>query len=433
MKKIIVLCLALLVVVACVVVMNGYKKEDIISVIKSITRETTKEENQQVKAPSKEIDKEKKNKEKLNEEKTEKMYAVWLTYSEIGELVKGKGEAEYKNSLEKLFADLNDNKINTVFYQCRAFCDSFYTSEIFPVSKYISAGNNKPIFDPMEIFLQMGKEKGVAVHCWVNPYRVSYDNDFDKLPKSSPVRSLYKEDKNTLIICEEGIFLNPAHIESHKLVLSGIKEILEKYQVSGIHFDDYFYPESENMNDKALYKKYSDNGGSLSVEEWRRENVNALIGAVYTLVKAYNSSLLFSISPSADIKKCKNVYYADVEKWCSEDGFADYIIPQIYYGFQNERMPFTEILKEWESLGEKGKVKLVCGLAPYKCGKPDKFAGKGKNEWTENVNILSQQYEQVLKNPVWQGFSLFSYSHCFGQNVSNISKKEIKKFLYMVK
>ncbi len=278
----------------------------------------------------------------------------------------------------------------------------------------------------------MGKENGISVHCWVNPYRVSYDKEFKNLPKDSPARSLYKNDKNTLIICDKGIFLNPAHQESRKLVLSGIREILGKYQVQGIHFDDYFYPQSDNINDKALYKEYSAGGGSLSVDSWRRENVNALISSVYTLVKACNKKLVFSISPSADIEKCKNTYYADVEKWCSEEGFADYIIPQIYYGFQNEKMPFDRVFKQWSALGEKGSVSLVCGLAPYKCGMPDSFAGIGENEWTENVNILSRQYEQIQKTPVWQGFSLFSYSFCFGDNVNEISKKEIKSLGNMV-
>ena len=77
-------------------------------------------------------------------------------------------------------------------------------------------------------------------------------------------------------------------------------------------------------------------------------------------------------------------------------------------------------------------VKLLCGLGAYKCGREDKFAGKGKDEWNENVNILSTQYEQALVSPVWQGFSLFSYSYCFGDNVTEISKKEIKNLLYMV-
>ena len=364
--------------------------------------------------------------------KETKIYAVWLTYSEIGSFVKNKTESEYKETLETVFGNLKDNKINTVFYQCRAFCDSFYKSDIFPVSKYITANSNSPAFDPFEIFLEKAEKYNISVHCWINPYRISYDAEFKNLPKNSPARELYKADENTLIICDEGIFLNPATDEARALVLSGIREILKKYRVDGIHFDDYFYPETKEINDDELYKEYKKQGGLLTITDWRRENVNVLVSSVYSFVKAHNENMIFSISPSADIEKCKNVFFCDVEKWCREEGFVDLIIPQIYYGFENEEMPFERVFKEWDELCGNPNIKLICGLAPYKCGREDKFAGKGKNEWTENVNILSRQYEQALESPVWQGFSLFSYSYCFGDNVTEISKKEIKNLLYMV-
>lgn len=368
--------------------------------------------------------------EKKSDAKNENFYCVWLTYSEIGNLVKNKNEEEYRESLQKLFDNLEEGKINTVFYQCRAFCDSLYASEIFPVSKYI--GEEKLAFDPFEIFLEMGKSRNIKVHCWVNPYRVSYNNDFSLLPENSPVRKLYKDNKNALFICNEGIFLNPAVSEGRRLVLDGIREILNKYQVDGIHFDDYFYPDTDDLNDKALYKTYQKNGGILSLADWRRENVSALVSGVYSLIKSFDNNLIFSISPSADIEKCKNVFYADVEKWCSEEGFADYIIPQIYFGFENEKMPFNTVAKEWEELITEGDAKLICGLAVYKCGQVDENAGSGKNEWQENVNILSRQYEQIAESQAWQGVSLFSYSYSFGEKKNEYSKKEIKTLLYMV-
>lgn len=411
MKKIFLLFVVLFVVGVGMLFFKENKKENDVPVMNDVTQEVTTTEK------------------KENENK--KMYAVWLTYSEIGSFVKGKSEAEYKKKIESVFESLEENKINTVFYQCRAFCDSFYDSDIFPVSKYITT-DTKPTFDPFEIFLEKAEEYNIFVHCWVNPYRVSYDSEFENLPKNSPARELYKKNKNCLIICDKGIFLNPAHVESRKLVLDGIREILDKYKVAGIHFDDYFYPETKDLNDEKLYKEYKKQGGSLSVPDWRRENVNGLVGSVYSLLKSRNDNLIFSVSPSADIEKCKNVFYADVEKWCREEGFADYIIPQIYFGFENETMPFEVVVDEWENIASGGSAELVCGLAAYKCGEPDENAGTGKNEWSENVNILSRQYEQISESKVWQGFSLFSYSYCFGKNVNEISKKEIKNLLYMV-
>ena len=124
------------------------------------------------------------------ENKGNKIYAVWLTYSEIGSFVKNKTESEYRESLEALFENLKDNKINTVFYQCRAFCDSFYDSDIFPVSKYITADSNLPAFDPFEIFLEYAEKYNISVHSWINPYRISYNAEFKNLPKNSPAREL---------------------------------------------------------------------------------------------------------------------------------------------------------------------------------------------------------------------------------------------------
>ena len=418
MKRFIALVFVLLIVGVGVMFLKEHKTEENIQVDKNISqqeKETTESQDKQA-----------------NQE-NEKIYAVWLSYSEIGSLVKGKTEAEYNEGIENILSVLKENKINTVFYQCRAFCDSFYKSNIFPVSKYINAQNKSLNYDPFEIFLEKAKLYGIAVHCWVNPYRISYDSKIENLSENSPAKKLYKENKSSLIICEKGIFLNPAHPESRRLVLDGIREILNKYKVCGIHFDDYFYPEVKEIDDKKSYKEYKNKGGELSMEDWRSENVNALISSVYSLVKSTDDNLLFSVSPSADIEKCRNIFYCDVEKWCREEGFADFLIPQIYYGFENESMPFSDVMREWENIARESKVQLVCGLGAYKCGKADEFAGKGKNEWKENVNILSRQYEQLLKSQVWQGFSLFSYSFCFGDNVTQISKKEIKKLLDMVK
>lgn len=417
MKRLLVLVFALVIVGVGALFLKAYEKGMNIPTTENVTQQ-------------KKVTTEKKKNQENKESK--KIFAVWLTYSEIGSLVKGKSENEYRENVETVLSNLKENKINTVFYQCRAFCDSFYASEIFPASKYISTESNSPTYDPFAIFSDMAKKYEIDVHCWVNPYRISYDKELQSLPAGSPAKKLYKDNKSALIICEKGIFLNPAHPESRGLVLDGIREILRKYDVDGIHFDDYFYPEAEKIKDEKLYKEYKNQGGELSVASWRRENVNALISSVYSLIKSVNGNIIFSVSPSADIEKCKNVFYADVEKWCSEEGFVDFIIPQIYYGFENDEMPFVDVLREWESVASGSEAKLICGLATYKCGRVDEFAGKGKNEWTENVNILSRQYEQMQKSPVWQGFSLFSYSYCFGENVSQISKKEIKKLLYMV-
>lgn len=364
-------------------------------------------------------------------EADEEMRAVWLTYSEIGAIVKNKTEKEYRASLEKLFANLIDGKINTAFYQARAFCDAFYESDIFPASKYIISSGEAPSYDPFMIFTELSKKYDINVHAWVNPFRVSYSSDYKLLPENSPAVSLYEKDKNNLIICDEGIYLNPGCENVRELVISGVKEIVEKYDIAGIHFDDYFYPESDNLNDEMNYDEYKKQGGTLSLSDWRRENVTSLIGSIYSFLKMKNDSLLFGVSPSGDIDKCTDIYYADVKKWCSCEEYIDYVIPQIYYGFDNSNISFLQCAKAWEAIADTENIKLICGLAVYKCGQIDENAGTGINEWADNEDVLFKQYKYITDSDSWNGFSYFSYSYSFGEKNDN-SKKEIKKISNMV-
>lgn len=361
------------------------------------------------------------------------MRGVWLTYSEIDGLVKGKSESEYTKDINKLFETLANSKINTVFYQVRAFCDALYESDIFPVSKYApSLQKDELQYDPFLIFCKTAKEFSVDVHAWINPFRVSYSNKTALLPSDSPALALFKKDKTSLIICDKGIYLNPSNESTRSLVLKGVKELVEHYDINGVHFDDYFYPECENIGDEKQYTAYKKSGGMLSVAEWRRENVSALMGSVYSLVKSSNAELLFGVSPAANIEKCRDIYFADVEKWCTCDGFIDYVIPQIYFGFENANMPFETTVEKWQKLVDTEKVTLVCGLSVYKSGKKDENAGKGNNEWVENSDIIAREYEYLQNNGSWSGFSLFSYSYCFGENITEYSEKEIKHLVSML-
>lgn len=361
------------------------------------------------------------------------MRAVWLTYSEINCLINGKSESEYTQEITQLFERLVKSKINTVFYQVRAFCDALYKSDIFPASKYTPClQNEKTRYDPFLIFCKTAKDFSVKVQAWVNPFRVSYTNKTETLSSNSPALTLFQKDKTSLIICDKGIYLNPSNESARSLVLKGVKELLENYDIDGIHFDDYFYPECENIGDEKQYATYKNIGGALTVAEWRRENVSALIGSVYSLVKSSNPKLLFGVSPAADIEKCRDVYFADVEKWCTCDGFIDYVIPQIYFGFKNSNMPFEAIVQKWQKLVDTKKVNLICGLAVYKSGKKDENAGTGENEWIDSNDIISREYKFLKDNGEWSGFALFSYSYCFGENSNEYSNKEIKYLVSML-
>ena len=360
------------------------------------------------------------------EQKNEQLKAVWISYSEFGALP-AKSEDDFAEAVDEMFSRISGFSLNTVFVQVRAFSDAFYPSKIFPLTEYIDCGGELS-FDPLEIMVSTAKKYSLSLHAWINPFRISYKSDPDALPEACPAKKwLSDNDKGNdtyVYISGSGIFYDPACAQVHKLIYSGIREILEKYDVDGIHIDDYFYPTVEKEIDQKEFSEYKSSGGTLTLDEWRLKTINAFVAGMYKTVKMYGDDKLVSISPGGNIKKNIESYYADVKSWLSNEGFADMLIPQIYFGFENEKFPFEETLSTWKKLKTNNKVTLCAGLAAYKCGKADEYAGTGLNEWTESSDILARQVKLSEKYG-YDGFALFSYGSVFNDNLSQTQKKEI--------
>ncbi len=338
---------------------------------------------------------------------THEMCGVWLTCYDLSHMLADGTEDAYKEKVHEVLDKCLAININTVFFQVRPFADSFYQSAYFPVSEYMLSSSGKcPDFDPLEIFVLLAHERDIEVHAWINPYRISYETSADKLSENSVARN--DNYKNSIVYTNAGVYFDPSSLEAQALVLSGVREILSNYSVDGIHIDDYFYPTTDESFDDESYKNYRNSGGKLQLAKWRRENVNALVSAIYTLVHSYNG-VIFSISPCADISKNRNQLYADVELWLEKEGYADLIIPQIYFGFEHDDMPFEKVAARWSKLKRSDNVFLACGLALYKQGIADDLAGSGVNEWITHNDILERQ-KQYIKNLDYCGYVLFSYS-----------------------
>lgn len=334
---------------------------------------------------------------------------VWLTCYELKSMLQDGNESAFRAEVEQMMNECRKQGINTVFVQVRPFADSVYPSDIFPLSDYVlSSKGIKPDFDVLSVFIQLAGEGGIDVHAWINPYRVSYKTKLSQL--NEECIAFQDEYKNAVVCTDVGVYLNPCFDESRLLVLSGIREILENYNVSGIHIDDYFYPLTDESFDKTQYKAYCKQGGKLELAQWRRENVNSLVSSIYSLVHSYGDDIVFSISPAGDIEKNYSSYYADVKLWMREKGYADIIIPQIYYGFEHERMPFEKTAEKWMETERVEGVDMLCGLALYKQGKTDELAGKGIDEWIKNSDIIERQ-KNYVDNSLYNGFVLFSYKN----------------------
>ena len=218
-------------------------------------------------------------------------------------------------------------------------------------------------------------------------------------------------------------YLNPAYDDVIKLIADGVAEIVSNYDVDGVHIDDYFYPTTDKSFDEQAFNA----SGYSSLSDFRFANCDKLVSSIYSAIKNVNNTMLFSVSPQGNISNDYQVLYADVKKWCSEKGYLDIIMPQIYYGFNNKSQPFEKCCSEWNDIVKQGNAKLVIGVAVYKIGTEDAWAGtQGKNEWINDENILARQFMSAKQLDSYSGLCLFSYSSLFkpGGNVKDKVEKE---------
>ena len=347
-------------------------------------------------------------------DKTNYVRDVWFTYYELSAMIKDKSEEEFSSSIDAAFKRVSDMGFNTVTVQVRPYADAFYRSSYFPTSEYaVKKQGDSLSYDPLLIMCETANKYDLQIEAWVNPYRVSVKKDINTLSNKSVAFKWYKnkDKKSNVYLCSSGIYFNPASDDVTNLIADGVREIVENYDVSAVHFDDYFYPSTDKKIDETEYKSYLKNGGKSSLADFRRDKVSDMVKTVYSTVKSADSKVRFGISPAADIKNDRNALYADVQKWASEEGYCDYICPQVYFGFRNVYQPFMFTVKKWISFTN---IDLYVGLPLYKSGKPDKYAAQEDksiiNEFVNNDNIISRQITYLSKLDEVKGFYIFSYS-----------------------
>ena len=324
---------------------------------------------------------------------------TWLTYSELQVKDSTKKREDYEKYIESIFENMKKVSVTDCFVQVRPFADSIYDSEYYPLSVYAQKAEG---FDVFETVISVAEKYNIDIHAWINPYRISYS----QLPDDS----IWLEDyKSHIMTLSSGSYFIPSSLKAQSLILSGVGELMTKYDVKGIHIDDYFYPEDITDEDKKDYSRYEKDGGKKDIAQWRRENVNGLVSAIYLKVKSYGEDKVFSVSPAGNIDKNYNQLYADIYSWC-KGGYCDIILPQIYFGFDNQTLPFDSCLDRWLSITDNEKVTVIPGLALYKCGKKDDFAGTGKDEWEKHSDIISRQVK-YLRDKNCKGFALYSSSY----------------------
>ncbi|MFZ2110716.1 MAG: family 10 glycosylhydrolase [Ruminococcus bromii] len=351
----------------------------------------------------------------------EEMRGVWVSYMELSmENESSKTQKAFEDKFTEIAQKCRESGFNTLIVQVRPFCDALYKSSYFPWSHILTGtqGEN-PQYDALQIMCDICKENNLKIHAWINPYRVSSNETPKKLSDNNP----YIKNSEIGIKTDNGIFLDPSNETAQQLISDGVKEIAENYDVDGIQFDDYFYPTEDESFDKKQYEAYIEKYGkenSMSLDNWRMQNVNTLICKVYRTIKSVDSSVEFGISPQGNIGNNDGLY-ADVKSWCTCKGFADYICPQIYFSLENPALTFEDCLDSWTSLDFDENVKLYVGLGGYKAGNGE----YDEETWLLSDSILADEYDILRNNKSVRGFMLYSYS-CLEDDTA---KKEINNLI----
>jgi len=315
-----------------------------------------------------------------------------------------------KNEALKILDDAYSMGFNSVFLQVRPASDAIYKSNIFPWSKYLTGSQGimpSDNFDPLEFWITEAHKRGIQLHAWINPYRITKKtysepkHDFASLVASNPARL-----KSDWVVkySDGNLYYNPGIPEVRKLVIDGVLEIVRNYDIDGIHFDDYFYP-GKDFDDRAAFSKYGAVYGDIN--DWRRENVNTLIRDLSKAIKETCMDVSFGISPfgiwankstnelGSDTNGMQSYYdqYADTRRWVQE-GLLDYIAPQLYWNIGYSIADYSKLLEWWQDTTAGTGVDLYIGQAAYRCGNTDSSSPwYGVSEIEKQLQLNSESKE----------------------------------------
>lgn len=347
----------------------------------------------------------------------EEMRGVWISYIELSmEKESDKSEEAFRKKFDKIAENSKGYGLNTLIVQVRPYGDALYKSEYYPWSHILTGTQGKnPGYDPLKIMCEISRKYGMQIHAWVNPYRITLNETPGELSDDNP----YVKNKNLGLTTDSGIILDPSNKKTRELITKGVVEIVKNYDIDGIQFDDYFYPEDIADCDSKSYESYISEVGeknSMNLDNWRFANVNMLICETYRAIHSESNYVVFGISPQGNIDNNKKLY-ADVKSWCNCRGFVDYICPQIYFSTENPALTFENALESWSTLDYDENVKLYVGLAGYKAGTDD-----DEGTWAESDSILADEYRILKSNEKAEGFMIYSYNSI----ISDDSREEMQ-------
>ncbi|MGG1618569.1 family 10 glycosylhydrolase [Paenibacillus sp. NRS-1781] len=308
-----------------------------------------------------------------------------------------------KQEFTKMLDDLQGMGINAVFVQVRASGDALYPSNLVPWSKYLTNTQGKnPGFDPLKFMISESHKRGMEFHAWFNPFRAN------STVTTSSLAANHVANQHPDWIVKNGsqLYINPGIPAARQHVIAAIMEVVDGYDIDGVHLDDYFYPYSGTFDDDATFKAYNANNIS-NKGDWRRDNVNSFVRDLGKSIHASKSKVQFGISPfgvwrnksqdltGSDTKAGVTAYdttFADVRTWINK-GWIDYVAPQIYWSIGFPAAGYDKLVAWWSNEVKNSDVKLYIGHSPYKIGTPEK-GWQSAEELIKQLK-LNENYNQV--------------------------------------
>lgn len=304
-------------------------------------------------------------------------------------------------------------KFTAVFLQVRPMGDAFYPSKLYPWSGFISGKQGQAPdqnLDVLQYWVEGAHKRGLQIHAWINPYRVTIGGKLEDLAENNPAR-LHPD---WIFKHGERYFLNPGIPEAREHVVKGLVEIVTNYDVDGVHIDDYFYPERNITEDLETYEKYG-KADFDNIEDWRRDNVNKFVADVNREVHKVRPNVVWSVSPAGIWankgshpdgsetrgNQCYFNLYADVRKWIKEETI-DAVIPQIYWHIGLEIANFSILTDWWSDVCEGTDVKFYVGVAAYR------LDPNSKTEAWRDLQEVNRQLVYMAASPRVDGQVFFT-------------------------
>ena len=330
---------------------------------------------------------------------------------------KAQTTAQNKAYLIRQLDSLQAMGVNAVIFQVRPQADAFYASELEPWSVYLTNGGKAPVpyWDPLEFMVEESHKRGMELHAWLNPYRITSNT---KQSKSLPANHIARKYPSRCLEYGGKMYFDPGLPENREFIGKVVDDIVARYDIDGIHFDDYFYPypvPGKQFPDDKSFARY---GKGMKRADWRRKNVDILIEDINRRIKAAKPWVRFGVSPfgiyrnkktdpnGSDTNGLENydALYADVLLW-EREGWVDYLMPQLYCELEHKSASYLVLVEWWNKMAGASRHLYIGQDVARTMDKADIAPSKERNQLKTKIEH-TRRLPNIQGNCWWPGYAL---------------------------